>query len=320
MNLRKLLIRALPALAFGALLFVAIPARAAVNVFACEPDWAALAKEIGGDAVSTFSATTAFQDPHQIQARPSLIARLRNADLLICNGAELEIGWLPVLMIQSANGGIQPGTPGYLMVAEYMKLLEVPARYDRALGDVHPVGNPHIQTSPESIATGARLLAERLSIIDAEHADQYQARYRDFAKRWVEATKRWEVRAAPLKGVPVLAHHMTWIYLFDWLGIQQAGYLEPKPGVPPSAAHLNALLTQLKFKPAKMVIRSPWDAPQASEFMTEHVGIPNVILPDSVGGTEAAKDLFGQFDDTIDRLLKAAQVKSVAAGTLAAHG
>lgn len=318
MNMQRALSRAGLALLAALMLFGwAAPARAKVNVFACEPDWAALAKEIGGDTVSAFSATTAFQDPHQIQARPSLIARLRNADLLICNGAELEIGWLPVLLTQSANGNIQPGTPGYILVAEHLKLLEIPARFDRSLGDVHPMGNPHIQTAPQSIAVGARLLAERLSLIDSDHAAQYQARYEDFSRRWNEAIKHWEAKAAPLKGVPVLAHHMTWIYLFDWLGLHAAGYLEPKPGVPPSTAHLNALLTQLKFQPAKMVIRSPWDSAQASDFIAERVGIPEVVLADNVGGTEGAKDLFGQFDDTIDRLLKAAQGKSVAANSVA---
>ncbi len=312
------LVRTLLALASGVLLSTwAAPARADIRVFACEPDWAALAKEIGGDAVSAVSATTAFQDPHQIQARPSLIARLRNADLLICNGAELEIGWLPLLLIQSANGRIQPGAPGYIMVADTVKLLDIPARFDRSLGDVHPMGNPHIQTSPENIAAGARVLAERLSLIDPDRATQFQARYRDFSKRWEEATRRWEARAAPLKGVAVLAHHKTWTYLIDWLGLQEAGYLEPKPGVPPSASHLNGLLTQLKFKPAKMVIRSPWDSAQASEYISERVGIPAVVLPDNVGGTEGAKDLFGQFDDTIDRLLKAA-AKPVAANSGAA--
>jgi zinc/manganese transport system substrate-binding protein len=304
---------ALCAVALGALLMPATPAQAKVNVFACESDWAALATEIGGDLVSTYSATTAFQDPHQVQARPSLIAHLRNSDLLICNGAELEIGWLPVLFIQSANGRIQPGTPGYLMVAEYLKLLEIPARYDRALGDVHAEGNPHVQMNPHNIAKAAEVLVERLSIIDPDHADQYQALYRDFSKRWEEAIKRWEAKATPLRGIPVVAHHMAWIYLFDWLGMQEAGYLEPKPGVPPSSAHLNALLTQLKFKPAKMVIRSAYDPTQASEFISERVGIPMVLLPFSVGGSVRAKDLFGLFDDTIDRLLQGAQGKAIAA-------
>lgn len=308
--------------ALAAVLLSAWPASAwaKVNVFACEPDWASLATEIGGDFLSVFAATTAFQDPHQVQARPSLIARLRNADLLMCNGAELEIGWLPVLLIQSANSRIQPGTPGYLMVAEHVRLLEIPARYDRALGDIHPQGNPHINTGPQNIATAASLLFERLSVIDPDHADQYEARYKDFSQRWAAAMKRWVAEAAPLKGVPVVFHHKAWIYLTEWLGLQEAGFLEPKPGVPPSTAHLNALLTQLRFKPAKMVIRSPYDTPQASDFLSERMGIPEILLPNTVGGTPGAKDLFGLFDDTIARLLDGLHGKSVVLNQPVAQG
>ncbi len=313
MTTRRIRIHTAWALGVAALLAGwAAPASAAVRVFACEPEWAALAQEIGGDDVATFSATTAMQDPHQVQARPSLIARLRNARLLVCSGAELEIGWLPQLLIQSANADVQPGTPGYLMVAEHLKLLEIPAHFDRALGDVHPMGNPHIQTDPRNFAAAAGLLAERLSVIDSAHAQQYQARTQDFSRRWEAAIKRWEAEAAPLRGIPVLAHHMNWPYLNDWLGIQAAGFLEPKPGVPPSAAHLNALLVQLKARPAKMVLRTPYDSPQASEFISQRLGIPQVLLPGTVGGDARAKDLFGLFDDTIDRLLRAAQGKSVA--------
>jgi zinc/manganese transport system substrate-binding protein len=314
MNLQGMTSWGLGALALGTLLLAATPAAAKVNVFACESDWAALATEIGGDLVSSTSATTAFQDPHQIQARPSLIARLRNADLLICNGGELEIGWLPVLLLQSANGRIQPGTPGYVMVADLLTLQDIPALADRALGDVHPRGNPHVQTDPRHIARAAQVLAERLGILDPDHAERYLARYRDFSQRWEEAMQRWEAKAAPLRGVPVVAHHKAWTYLFSWLGMPEAGYLEPKPGVPPSSAHLNALLAHLKVNPARMVIRSPYDAPQASEFVADRLGIPMVLLPFSVGGTPEAKNLFDLFDDTIDRLLQGAQGKTIAAG------
>jgi zinc/manganese transport system substrate-binding protein len=293
------------------LLGAASSALADVRVFACEPEWAALAFEIGGAGVSATSATTALQDPHQIQARPSLIARLRNADIVMCNGAELESGWLPLLLIQSANGKVQPGAPGYLMVAEHMRLLEIPVRVDRAQGDVHAAGNPHVNTAPQSITVAAGLLAERLATVDPDRAGQYRSRYEDFSKRWGAAIQRWEARAAPLKGLPVVMHHKAWSYLVAWLGLQEAGYLEPKPGVPPSTAHLNALLTMLRTRPAKLVIRSAYDAPQASDYLSEKLGIPQIVLPYSVGGTPGAKDLFGLFDDTLDRLLKGAQGQSV---------
>ncbi len=170
---------------------LAQPASAAVRVFACEPEWGALAREIGGDEVSVFTATHALQDPHHIQARPSLIARMRRADLVIATGAQLEIGWLPVLLRQAANPRVQPGQPGYLAAADYVQKLDVPARVDRALGDIHPAGNPHIQTDPRNIGRVAAALAERLQQIDPQHAAAYAARYANFARRWQQALARW---------------------------------------------------------------------------------------------------------------------------------
>ena len=176
-----------------------LPARAAVNVLACEPEWGALAQELGGDRVSVYNATTALQDPHHIQAKPSLLARARNADLVACTGAELEIGWLPILLQQSGNAKIQPGQPGNFEAAHYVRMLEIPTRLDRADGDVHPGGNPHIQTDPRNIALVADALAQRLQQLDSANAAYYQARHKDFVARWQIALQRWEKQAAPLK-------------------------------------------------------------------------------------------------------------------------
>ncbi|HEX7927004.1 MAG TPA: zinc ABC transporter substrate-binding protein, partial [bacterium] len=205
-----------------ALLFAA-PASswAKLNVFACEPEWATLTQELGKDLVSVYSATTALQDPHQIQAKPSLIARLRNADLLVCTGAELEIGWLPVLLRQSANNQVQDGSPGNFSAAEQVPLLEIPVSVDRAQGDVHAQGNPHIQTSARNYPQVAKGLAQRLGMVDPPNAAQYQANLADFLKRWDAATRRWEAEAAPLKGVTVVVHHKGWTYLLDWLGMKE---------------------------------------------------------------------------------------------------
>jgi zinc/manganese transport system substrate-binding protein len=292
-----------PVLVFAILAGSASLAQADIRVFACEPEWGALTQEIGGDRVSIYAATTAMQDPHQVQARPSLIARLRNSQVLVCSGAQLEIGWLPVLMIQSANGGIQAGAPGYIMAGDYIHMLDIPAVADRSLGDVHPMGNPHLHTGPQNYLPVANVIAERLAILDPADTDFYQARLKDFTQRWQEAMKRWREKGAPLRGISVVSHHEYWVYLYEFLGIKQVGTLEPKPGVPPSAAHLNELLAQLRFTPAKMVIRTPYDDPRASEFLSSQVHIPQVVLPGTVGGTPKAKDLFGLFDDTIDRLL-----------------
>jgi zinc/manganese transport system substrate-binding protein len=285
------------------LFFVFGPAMAAVNVFACEPEWAAVAKEVGGDKVSTFSATTAMQDPHHIEARPSLIARLRNADLLICSGSELEIGWLPLLLTQSGNGRLRPGAPGYIEASQLVRKLEVPNVLDRSLGDVHPGGNPHIQTDPRNIAKVAAVVAERLAQLDPGNAALYRQKENDFQKRWQAATSRWEAQGARLKGVPLVEHHKGFTYLIAWLGMREVGDLEPKPGIPPTTAHLAELVEQMKTAPAKMIVYSSYDDPRPAQFLSERTGIPSVMLPFTVGGSDRAKDLFGYFDDLIARLL-----------------
>ena len=284
---------------------LAQPASAAVRVFACEPEWGALAREIGGDEVSVFTATHALQDPHHIQARPSLIARMRRADLVIATGAQLEIGWLPVLLRQAANPRVQPGQPGYLAAADYVRKLDVPARVDRALGDIHPAGNPHIQTDPRNIGRVAAALAERLQQIDPQHAAAYAARYADFARRWQQALARWQAEAAPLKGARIVVYHKGWAYMNRWLGLEEVAALEPVPGVPPSASHLAGLLAKLRARPAAMVIYAAYQDSRASEWLASRAGIPAVRLPFTVGGTPAASDLFGLYEDTVRRLLGA---------------
>lgn len=286
-----------------AISLLAWPAAAAVRVFACEPEWAALAQELGGDKVSAFSATTALQDPHHIEARPSLIARLRNADLLVCSGSELEIGWLPLLLTQSGNGRIQPGSPGYLEASQFVRKLEVPRVLDRSLGDVHPGGNPHIHTDPRNIARVAAVLAERLEQLDATNAATYRARAADFDRRWRAAIARWEAQAARLKGVPLVEHHRGFTYLVAWLGMREVGDLEPKPGVPPTTEHLAELVEQMKESPAKMIVYSSYDDPRAAQFLSQRSGVPALMLPFTVGGSDRAKDLFGFFDDLLARLL-----------------
>ncbi len=281
-----------------------VPA-SALNIFACEPEWGALSQELGGDRVSVYTATNAFQDPHHIQARPSLLARARRADLVVCTGSELEIGWLPVVLRQSGNDRIQPGKPGYFEAATYVKKLEVPARLDRSEGDIHPGGNPHIQTDPRNISHVAEALVQRMAEIEPQNASIFQTRYQDFSQHWEAAIKHWEMEASPLKGVAVVSHHKNWIYLYTWLGMHEVTELEPKPGVEPTAAHLEEVLTQLKLEPARMIIRAAYQNDRASKWLADRVKIPVATLPFTVGGTDKAKDLFGLYDDTIQRLLEA---------------
>lgn len=282
-----------------------LSAQAALNVLACEPEWEALTKELGGDKVKVSSATSAQQDPHRIEARPSLIARTRNANLLVCTGLELEVGWLPVLVQQSGNGKLNPGQPGYFEAGPLVPRIDVPGKVDRSEGDVHAAGNPHIQQNPHNIALVAGPLAKRLAELDPANAAFYDARYKDFAARWNAATARWEQQAAPLKGAAVVEHHKNMEYLMGWLGMRQVGTLEPKPGVEPSAAHLNELLNQLQRQPAKMVLRAVYQDGRASQWLAERARIPAVMLPFTVGGDERSKDLFGLFDSTVQRLLEA---------------
>jgi zinc/manganese transport system substrate-binding protein len=289
----------------GLILLATLPAAAEVKVFACEPEWAALTQELGGEKVSVFTATTARQDPHHIEARPSLIARLRQADLLVCTGAELETGWLPVLLRQAGNARVQPGRPGYFEAASHVRMLEIPARLDRAEGDVHAAGNPHIQTDPRNIGVVATALARRLAEIDPAGANHYQARQRDFAQRWDAAIKRWGQQAVPLRGVHIVVQHKGFPYLENWLGLRQIAALEPKPGLEPTSGHLAELLEKLRREPAQIILRAAYHDGRASEWLAERAGIPVVVLPFTVGGTDQARDLFSLFDDTVQRLLGA---------------
>ncbi len=283
------------------------PALAALNVMACEPEWGALSRELGGDKVSIYVATTALQDPHHIEARPSLIARARSADLMVCTGAELEVGWMPLLQTQSGNPKIQLGQPGYFEAAPNVLMLEIPARLDRSMGDVHPQGNPHVHMDPRNVAKIAAALSERMAVLDPAEAEYYRARAKSFNERWQQAIARWEKEAAPLKGLPLVVYHKDMSYFIAWLGLREVGSLEPKPGVPPTTSHLSELLDRLAKTPAKVVIRSAYNDPRAGEWLAERAKIPSVVVPYTVGGSDQAKDLFSLFDDTIARLLPTAK-------------
>ena len=246
---------------------------AALRILACEPEWGALAQELGGDDVSVYTATTAHQDPHHIQARPSLIAQARRADLVVCTGAELEIGWLPLVLRRAGNPKIQTGTKGYFAATDFVALLEKPQRLDRAEGDVHAAGNPHIQLDPHNILRVAQALGPRLAELDSQHADQYAQRLKDFSQRWQAAMGRWETQAAPLKGMPIVVYHRAWTYLNHWLGLDQLAELEPKPGVPPTSSHLAEVLDKMKAQPARAVIRAPYQDQRPVQWLHDHTGI-----------------------------------------------
>jgi len=280
-----------------------VAAHADLKIFACEPEWGALAKEIGGTHVNVYTATTAMQDPHRIEARPSLIARARSADLLACTGAELEIGWLPVILAQSGNAAIQAGQPGQFFAAPHVAMLEKPAALDRSAGDVHADGNPHIQTDPRNIARVGEALAARMAALDPAEAAGYRTRWADFSARWNAAIARWEKEAAPLRGVPVVVQHKAFPYLQNWLGLKEVAVLEPKPGVEPSLASLAAVKAKLAATPAKLVLRAAYQPARPSEWIAAQAGLKAVALPFTVGGDAQSGDLFGLFDSTVSKLL-----------------
>jgi zinc/manganese transport system substrate-binding protein len=227
----------------------------------------------------------------------------------VCTGAELEIGWLPVLLQQSGNEKVQPGQPGNFAAADFVRKLEVPDRLDRSQGDVHAAGNPHIQTDPRNIAAVSTALGARLAQVDPAHAAQYAQRQAAFAQRWQQALARWTAQAAPLRGAPVVSQHKAYVYLYDWLGLKEVAVLEPKPGVEPTASHLQGVLAALKATPARMVLYSAYQDPRPSEWLSRNAGIPVVKIPFTVGGSDAAKDLFGLFDDTVARLVAAGSTR-----------
>jgi zinc/manganese transport system substrate-binding protein len=296
----QILIRSIVA----ALLLAAGSAQAALSIFATVPEWGALSQELGGDKVKIYVATNGLQDPHRVEARPSLIARARTADLVVATGAELEIGWLPLVLQQT---GKSASGPGYFEATAYVSLLDKPVKLDRAEGDVHPFGDPHIQTDPRNIGKVAVALSQRLSELDRGNAAFYAQRLQDFQGRWSAAIAKWEGQAAPLKGTAVVVQHKGFTYLDRWLGLREVAALEPKPGIEPTASHLAEVLSQLQREPAKMVLRAGYQSDQASQWLAARTKINVVTLPFTVGGTPEAKDLFSLFDDTINRLLKGAQ-------------
>jgi len=286
-----------------ALLILVAPFSAqALNVFACEPEWGSLVEEIAGNHVELTVATTALQDPHKLQARPSLIAAARSADLIVCTGADLEIGWLPLLLRRAGNRKIQVGNPGHFLAAEYVRRIEIPKSIDRAQGDVHPQGNPHIHLHPRNIERIANALTDRLAKIDPSNAERYRSNAEFFLNRWNEAQLNWFEKTTELNGMRLVSHHRSFSYLANWLDLDVVATLEPKPGIPASGAQLAKLLEQLTPNPPPGIIRAPFENEKPALWLSERLNVPEIELPYTVGGNEQATDLFTLYDETI-RLL-----------------
>jgi len=285
------------------LLCSSFSAQAELRVFACEPEWAALTAELAPEA-KIYTATTVYQDPHFIEARPSLIAKLRNADLLVCSGAGLEAGWLPLLIRQANNPAVLPDTPGHFLAAMQVDRLDVPEKLDRSMGDVHAEGNPHVHLDPHRVKQIAAALLPRLEQIDPQQAVTYRRNHANFEQRWQAAIQRWETAAKPLFATNIVVHHKEWRYLETWLGMQIVASLEPKPGIPPNIGYLNTIKSQLANRTPLAILRKPADSSKPSKWLGNATGAPALVLPYTVGG-EGAEDLFSLFDQTLDQLLSA---------------
>lgn len=277
---------------------------ASLNVFACEPEWGSLAKTLGGDHVKVTTATTAFQDAHHIEARPSLIAKIRRADLVFCTGAELEIGWLPLLLRQSGNRNIQDGQSGNLMAADLVPLIDIPKKLDRSMGDIHGAGNPHVHLDPNRLLTIAEALGQRLQVLDPQHSADYQRNYTVFKTRWDAALARWETQNAPLKGQQVVVQHTNLKYFLNWLGMEVVADLEPVPGLPPTSGHLAKTLRDLKAQQPKLVLASAFQSRKGLDWLAKRADLPVVDLAYTVGGNEKSTDLLALYDDMLGRLLQ----------------
>ncbi|MGP9831868.1 metal ABC transporter substrate-binding protein [Marinobacter sp. NSM] len=297
--------------AFGWLLaFASMPTSANLNVFACEPEWASLVSALLPDANIT-TATTAWQDPHYIEARPSLIAAMSKADLAVCTGASLEAGWLPSLISRAANRKIQPGSDGLFFAADHAPLHQSHDHVDRSMGDVHPEGDPHLHLSPDAIPRVVDALAKRLASLAPNQATAIQRRYIRWRGDWNQERQQWRVAAQRLEGTEVVTQHSTFDYLLRWLNVNVAADLEPKPGLPPSSRHLRDVLATPSISDASVILVASYQDDRPATWLSNQSGIPKVVLPGTVTGEPGQQTLQEVIGLIIEALLAHHRVEHV---------
>jgi zinc/manganese transport system substrate-binding protein len=289
-----------------ALLAAAPPARAAVNVVATTEDLADLTRQVGGDRVRVEAMARGYQDPHFVEAKPSFILKLAKADLLVAVGRELEIGWLPPLIQQSRNAKIQLGADGYLDASLTARILEIPTgQITRAMGDVHPLGNPHYWLDPGNGRRIARAIADKLAAMAPADAPYFASRYADFDKRLAEAEKRWDAQMAPYKGLKVVTYHRSWPNFVDRFGLDVIGYVEPRPGIPPSPRHTIDLIAEMKRQNVKILLVEPYFDLKTPNSIARETGAKVLVMPPSVGGVKEITDYVTLFDYDLGLLVAA---------------
>ncbi|MDX1755285.1 MAG: zinc ABC transporter substrate-binding protein [Marinobacter sp.] len=278
------------------------PAAAGLRVFACEPEWADLVRKLVPDAALT-TATTAWQDPHYIEARPSLIAAMRNADLAVCTGASLEAGWLPALLSRAANRTVRPGQPGLFLAADQVTLYQPHDHVDRSLGDVHPEGDPHLHLDPDKLPRIAAALAERLAVIAPERALDIQRNLLQWRVQWNLKRGQWRRLARTLDGMAVVVQHSNFGYLLRWLGVEATLDLEPNPGLPPTAAHLNRVLRSAQLDRVQAILIGSYQDRRPADWLAERSGLPVLVLPGTVTEEPPFEDLAALIDRLVETLV-----------------
>jgi zinc/manganese transport system substrate-binding protein len=289
-------------------LFAAAPARAQgkLNVVTTTEDLAAIAREVGGDAIAVEAIARGYQDPHFVEAKPSFILKMQRADLLVVVGRELEIGWLPPLIQQSRNAKIQPGADGYLDASLQAQILDIPAgQVTRAMGDVHPLGNPHYWLDPENGKRIGKEIADKLSQFRPNQRAVFEQRLADFSSRLDAAEKRWLAQVAPYKGIKVVTYHRSYPNFAERFGLDIIGYVEPRPGIPPSPQHTLDLITEIKRQNVKIVMVEPYFDLKTPNAIGRQTGAVVLVVPPSVGGTKETTDYFTLFDYDINLLVEA---------------
>lgn len=298
--------------ALAALLSGSADARAAVKVITSTQDLASIVSEIGGDKVAVEALARGYQDPHQVEAKPSFVIKLHGADLLVVVGRELESAWLPALVTQSRNAKLQPGNPGYLDASRTVRILDVPTgQVTRAMGDVHPQGNPHYWLDPANGRRIAKAVQGKLTELSPGDVAYFAQRYAHFDGRLTAAESRWKGILAPYKGTKVVTYHRSWSNFAEAFGLDVVGYVEPKPGIPPSPAHQLALTEEMKRQGIRIILVEPYFDVKTPNAIARNTGAKVLVLPPSVGGVKGTEDYIRLFDYNVNLLASALKAATV---------
>ncbi len=286
------------------LLFLTSAVEAKLNVVTTYNYIADLVKKIGGDEVKVIALAKGYKDPHFVTPRPSFIAKMRQADLLIMNGGQLEIGWLPPIIRKANNPKVNTGSPGLLDLFGFIEACDVPAEVSRAQGDVHPDGNPHFHLNPENILRVSEAIKDKLVEVDSANTENYKKKFEEFAAKWKQKMGEWRKAMKPFEGKNVVQYHKNFCYFLNWAGMNKIGTLEPVPGIPPTTKHIILMIDMIKNKGCEFIIHDVYHMKKPSRFVSNKTGVKMVILPHDIGAVNEATDIISLFDEIVGRLTK----------------